>query len=138
MKIHKLLLILILIIFACFNRINYFNGQTTIGKSYSNLHFNNLHQNKKSTDLKIHTENFVSTTSKKLARNYGIKNIFLCRFSDLYNQNIFNTSSTKKGITTRAFKVNPFKTLIVTNYKLYIIDVFELSEAHFVYFSKIS
>ena len=137
MKIHKLLLILILIIFACFNRINYFNGQT-IGKLSSNFNYNNLHQNKKSTDLKIHTENFVSTTSKKLARNYGIKNIFLCCLSDLYNQNIFNTSSTNKGITTRAFKVNPFKTQIVTNYKLYIIDVFELSETHFVYFSKIS
>ena len=137
MKIHNLLLILILIIFACFNRINYFNGQN-IGKSYSNFYFNNLHQNKKSTDLKIHTENFVSTTSKKLARNYGIKDIFLCCFSDLYNQNIFNTSSTNKGITTRAFKVNPFKTQMVTNYKLYIIDVFELSETHFVYFSKIS
>lgn len=137
MKIHKLLLILILIIFACFNRINYFNGQT-IGKLSSNFNYNNLHQNKKSTDLKIHTENFVSTTSKKLARNYGIKDIFLSCFSDLYNQNIFNTSSTNKGITTRAFKVNPFKTQIVTNYKLYIIDVFELSETHFVYFSKIS
>lgn len=137
MKIHNLLLILILIIFACFNRINYFNGQN-IGKSYSNFYFNNLHQNKKSTDLKIHTENFVSTTSKKLARNYGIKDIFLSCFSDLYNQNIFNISSTNKGITTRAFKVNPFKTQIVTNYKLYIIDVFELSETHFVYFSKIS
>lgn len=137
MKIHKLLLILILIIFACFNRINYFNGQT-IGKSYSNLYFNNLYQDKKSTNLKIHTENFVSTTSKKLARNYGIKDIFLSCFSDLYNQNIFNTSSTNKGITTRAFKVNLFKTQIVTNYKLYIIDVFELSETHFVYFSKIS
>ena len=137
MKIHKLLLILILIIFACFNRINYFNGQN-IGKLSSNFNYNNLHQNKKSTDLKIHTENFVSTTSKKLARNYGIKDIFLSCFSDLYNQNIFNTSSTNKGITTRAFKVDPFKTQIVTNYKLYIIDVFELSETHFVYFSKIS
>lgn len=137
MKIHKLLLILILIIFACFNRINYFNGQN-IGKLSSNFNYNNLHQNKKSTDLKIHTENFVSTTSKKLARNYGIKDIFLSCFSDLYNQNIFNTSSTNKGITTRAFKVNLFKTQIVTNYKLYIIDVFELSETHFVYFSKIS
>lgn len=137
MKIHNLLLISILIIFAYFNRINYFNGQT-IGKSYSNLYSNNLHQNKKSTDLKIHVENFVSTTSKKLARNYEIKNIFLCCFRDLYNQYIFNTSSTNKGTTTRAFKVNPFKTQIVTNYKLYIIDVFELSETHFVYFSKIS
>lgn len=137
MKIHNLLLISILIIFACFNRINYFNGQT-IGKSYSNLYFNNLYQDKKSTNLKIHTENFVSTTSKKLARNYGIEDVFLCRFSDLYNQNIFNTSSTNKGITSRAFKVNPFKTQMVTNYKLYIIDVFELSETHFVYFSKIS
>lgn len=137
MKIHNLLLISILIIFACFNRINYFNGQT-IGNSYSNLYYNNLHQNKKSTDLKIDTENFVSTTSKKLARNYGIKDVFLCRFSDLYNQNIFNTSSTNKGITSRAFKVNPFKTQMVTNYKLYIIDVFELSETYFVYFSKIS
>lgn len=137
MKIHNLLLISILIIFACFNRINYFNGQT-IGKSYSNLYYNNLHQNKKSTDLKINTENFVSTTSKKLARNSGIKDVFLCCFRDLYNQYIFNTSSTNKGITTRAFKVNPFKTQIVTNYKLYIIDVFELSETHFVYFSKIS
>lgn len=137
MKIHKLLLILILIIFACFNRINYFNGQN-IGKLSSNFNYNNLDQNKKSTDLKIHTENFVSTTSKKLARNYGIKDIFLSCFSDLYNQNIFNISSTNKGITTRAFKVNLFKTQIVTNYKLYIIDVFELSETHFVYFSKIS
>lgn len=137
MKIHNLLLISILIIFACFNRINYFNGQT-IGNSYSNLYYNNLHQNKKSTDLKIDTENLVSTTSKKLARNYGIKDVFLCRFSDLYNQNIFNTSSTNKGITSRAFKVNPFKTQMVTNYKLYIIDVFELSETYFVYFSKIS
>lgn len=138
MKIHNLLLISTLIIFACYNRINYFNGQTTIGKSCSKLYYNNLHQNKKSTDLKIHTENFDSTTSKKLARNYGIKNIFLCCLSDLYNQNIFNTSSTNKGITSRAFKVNPFKTQMVTNYKLYIIDVFELSETHFVYFSKIS
>lgn len=137
MKIHKLLLILILIIFAGFNRINYFNGQT-IGKLSSNFNYNNLHQNKKSTDLKIHTESFVSTISKKLARNYGIKDIFLSCFSDLYNQNIFNISSTNKGITTRAFKVNLFKTQIVTNYKLYIIDVFELSETHFVYFSKIS
>lgn len=137
MKIHKLLLILILIIFAGFNRINYFNGQT-IGKLSSNFNYNNLHQNKNSTDLKIHTENFDSTTSKKLARNYGIKDIFLSCFSDLYNQNIFNTSSTNKGIITRAFKVNQFKTQIVTNYKLYIIDVFELSETHFVYFSKIS
>lgn len=137
MKIHNLLLISILIIFACFNRINYFNGQT-IGKSYSNLYYNNLHQNKKSTDLKIDTENFVSTTSKKLARNSGIKDIFLSCFSDLYNQNIFNTSSTNKGITSPAFKVNPFKTQMVTNYKLYIIDVFELSETYFVYFSKIS
>lgn len=138
MKIHNLLLISTLIIFACYNRINYFNGQTTIGKSCSKLYYNNLHQNKKSTDLKIHTENFDSTTSKKLARNYGIKNIFQCCLSDLYNQNIFDTSSTNKGITSRAFKVNPFKTQIVTNYKLYIIDVFELSETYFVYFSKIS
>lgn len=137
MKIHNLLLISILIIFACFNRINYFNGQT-IGNSYSNLYYNNLHQNKKSTDLKIDTENFDSTTSKKLARNSGIKDVFLSCFSDLYNQNIFNTSSTNKGITSRAFKVNPFKTQMVTNYKLYIIDVFELSETYFVYFSKIS
>lgn len=137
MKIHKLLLILILIIFAGFNRINYFNGQT-IGKLSPNFNYNNLHQNKNSTDLKIHTENFDSTTSKKLARNYGIKNIFLCCFRDLYNQYIFNTSSTNKNITTPAFKVNPFKTQIVTNYKLYIIDVFELSETYFVYFSKIS
>lgn len=138
MKIHNLLLISTLIIFACFNRINYFDGQTTIGKSCSKLYYNNLHQNKKSTDLKIDTENLVSTTSKKLARNYGIKDVFLCRFSDLYNQNIFNTSSTNKGFTSRAFKVNPFKTQMVTNYKLYIIDVFELSETYFVYFSKIS
>lgn len=138
MKIHKLLLILILIIFAGFNRINYFNGQTTIGKSYSNFYFNNLHQNKKSTDLKNYIENFVSILSKIIVRNSGIKDIFQCRSGNLYKQNMSNTSFANKAITTRAFKVIPFKTQKVTNYKSYIIEVSDLSETSFVYFSKIS